>query len=142
MNHFSQSSFLFLPTWFLNDSVAGSGDLLSLGLIRVLVITEVAVCAHYTLLRFQPIHTNFFAVTSSSFLRQLPLPPPPPPPHLSMTARHSFLQVNLLPRRRRKPPGAEPNVGGAWCQSIMSSRASGAARMARVAPEVANTRRR
>lgn len=52
-----------------------------------------------------------------------------------MTARHSFLQVNLLPRRSRKPVGAGPNVGGACCQSIMSSRANGAARMASVAPE-------
>lgn len=56
-------------------------------------------------------------------------------PHLSMTARHSFLQVNLLPRRKRKPVGAAPNVGGACCQSIISSRANGAARIARVAPE-------
>lgn len=55
-------------------------------------------------------------------------------PYLSMTARHSFLQVNLLPRLRRKPPGAGANGGGVWCHSITSSRARGAARMASVAP--------
>lgn len=32
-----------LPTWFLNDSIAGSGNLFSLCFIRVLIITEVAV---------------------------------------------------------------------------------------------------
>lgn len=57
-------------------------------------------------------------------------------PYLSITARHSFLQVNLLPRRRRKPVGAGPNWAGACCQSIISSRPSGADRMASVAPNV------
>lgn len=90
------------------------------------------------------LNTSFFFTCSVNphLLPPDSSPPPPPPPHLSITARHSFLQVNLLPRRKRKPVGAEPNVGGACCQSIMSSRANGAARIARVAPEVANGRRR
>lgn len=134
-HHFSQGhSFKLLPTWFLNDSVAGGGNLLSLGLIRVLVITEVAEQTHAKPIKHYPL-LHFQLIYSSSFYICLPLSPPPPTPYLSITARHSFLQVNLLPRRRRNPVGPEPNGSGAWCQSIMSSRASGAARMARVAPE-------
>lgn len=34
---------IFLGTWFLNDSIAGIGNLLSLGLVRVLVVVEVAI---------------------------------------------------------------------------------------------------
>lgn len=32
-----------LPTWLLYDSIAGIGDFLSFGLIRILVVIEVAV---------------------------------------------------------------------------------------------------
>lgn len=121
-----------LPTWFLNDGVAGGGNLLSLGFIGVLVIAEVA--AKHTTIRFKIQPSLISCYSSILNIRSAS------PPHLSITARHSFLQVNLLPRRRRKPPGAGPNWGGAWCQSITSSRARGAARMARVAPDVKNTR--
>lgn len=54
-------------------------------------------------------------------------------PHLSITARHSFLQVKRLPRRRRKVPGAVVRGGGVCLHSI-SSRGNGAGRMFRVAP--------
>lgn len=53
--------------------------------------------------------------------------------HLSITARHSFLQVKRLPRRRRKVPGAVARGGGVCLHSI-SSRGNGAGRMLRVAP--------
>lgn len=56
-----------------------------------------------------------------------------PERHLSMTARHSFLQVKRLPRRRRKLPGLQL-MGGAFCHSTMSSSAMGAGLIARVAP--------
>lgn len=54
-------------------------------------------------------------------------------PHLSITARHSFLQVKRLPRRNRKVPGAVVRGGGVCLHSI-SSRGNGAGRMFRVAP--------
>lgn len=54
-------------------------------------------------------------------------------PHLSITARHSFLQVKRLPRRKRKVPGAVVRGGGVCLHSI-SSRGNGAGRMFRVAP--------
>lgn len=38
----------FQHTWFLNDSVAGSGDFLPLGFIGILIITEVAVYTRQT----------------------------------------------------------------------------------------------
>lgn len=53
--------------------------------------------------------------------------------HLSITARHSFLQVKRLPRRSRKVPGAVV-MGGGVCLHSISSRGNGAGRMFRVAP--------
>lgn len=57
--------------------------------------------------------------------------------HLSITARHSFLQVKRLPLRKRKLPVAELIGGGVWRHSI-SSRVMGAGRMFRVAPGKGN----
>lgn len=57
----------------------------------------------------------------------------PPPAHLSITARHSFLQVKRLPRRSRKVPGAVV-MGGGVCLHSISSIGNGAGRMFRVAP--------
>ena len=56
-----------------------------------------------------------------------------PRAHLSITARHSFLQVKRLPRRSRKVPGAVV-MGGGVCLHSISSRGNGAGRMFRVAP--------
>ncbi len=56
-----------------------------------------------------------------------------PPAHLSITARHSFLQVKRLPRRSRKVPGAVV-MGGGVCLHSISSIGNGAGRMFRVAP--------
>ena len=60
--------------------------------------------------------------------------PPPSPAHLSITARHSFLQVKRLPRRSRKVPGVVVRGGGVCLHSI-SSIGNGAGLMLRVAPE-------
>lgn len=57
---------------------------------------------------------------------------PPSPSHLSITARHSFLQVKRLPLRSRKVAGAA--VRGGVCLHSISSRGMGAGRMLRVAP--------
>lgn len=56
-----------------------------------------------------------------------------------MTARHSFLQVKRLPRRRRKLPGLQLMGGVLWCHSTMSSSAMGAGLIARVAPGMTKT---
>lgn len=56
------------------------------------------------------------------------------PPHLSITARHSFLQVKRLPRRSRKVPGAVV-MGGGVCLHSISSMGNGAGLIFKVAPE-------
>lgn len=60
-------------------------------------------------------------------------PPPVITTHLSITAKHSFLQVKRLPRRSRKVPGAVV-MGGGVCLHSISSIGNGAGRMFRVAP--------
>lgn len=64
---------------------------------------------------------------------QVMKPPPIITTHLSITARHSFLQVKRLPRRSRKVPGAVV-MGGGVCLHSISSIGNGAGRMFRVAP--------
>lgn len=58
---------------------------------------------------------------------------PPSPAYLSITAKHSFLQVKRLPRRSRKVPGVVV-MGGGVCLHSISSIGNGAGRIFRVAP--------
>lgn len=53
--------------------------------------------------------------------------------YLSMTARHSFLQVNRLPRRNRKVPDVA-ETGGGVCLHSGSSIGMGAGLILSVAP--------
>lgn len=79
---------------------------------------------------------NYFSTPCGNKIHDMKqLTPRPPPPHLSMTARHSFLQVKRLPRRRRKVPGAVV-MGGGVCRHSISSIAKGAGRMFKVAPKI------
>lgn len=55
--------------------------------------------------------------------------------YLSMTARHSFLQVNRLPRRSRKVPDVA-ETGGGVCLHSGSSIGMGAGLILSVAPEM------
>jgi hypothetical protein len=55
--------------------------------------------------------------------------------YLSMTARHSFLQVNRLPRRSRKVPDVA-ETGGGVCLHSGSSSGMGAGLILNVAPEI------
>ena len=55
--------------------------------------------------------------------------------YLSMTARHSFLQVNRLPRRSRKVPDVA-ETGGGVCLHSGSSIGIGAGLILSVAPEI------
>lgn len=77
---------------------------------------------------------NYFSTPCGNKRHYMKQPAIPLTPHLSMTARHSFLQVKRLPRRRRKVPGAVV-MGGGVCLHSISSIASGAGRMFRVAPK-------
>lgn len=112
-------------TWFLNNSIAGISYLLPFGLIWVLVVIEIAINSrkiNKKLIKVYRVTVVFFFLCHASLLS-----------HLSITARHSFLQVKRLPRRRRKVPGVVARGGGVCLHSI-SSRGRGAGRMFRVAP--------
>lgn len=125
-------------TWFLNHSIAGVCYFLSFGLIWVLVVVEVAInstqvaaqcqqfCDAAPILRLiclNPCGNKGRYETGSSSLSA----------YLSITAKHSFLQVKRLPRRSRKVPGVVV-MGGGVCLHSISSIGNGAGRIFRVAP--------
>lgn len=112
---FSQShSALLLPTWFLNDSVAGSGNLLSLCFIRVLVITEVAL---YTQSQPQPQpqpkpHRHTHTVIMTQQIKHYTVTFQPVHSSSSSSPLHNS-QTLLPPGESAAPPQTEAPRGGA-----------------------------
>lgn len=96
----------FFPTWFLNDCIAGTGYLLSFGLIGVLVITEETVCIQA--------HAQSQLTTLTTFSSPTNVPPPQTYQPLTISLSPLHNSQTLLPPGE---PAASPQTEACGCRT-------------------------